>query len=106
MMKMPFSIPSAAKTLLPVALGLFLTGCATSDSPTTALVRGEITADEYLSAIREANEEDRTAEQHALDKEPVRAFNTRTGRVEYVPEGTVQKWNEETQRWEFTPVDD
>ena len=40
-----------------------------------------------------------------MDKEPTRAYNTKTGSIEYVPEGTVQKWNEENQRWEFSPID-
>jgi hypothetical protein len=93
---------------------LFLTACATrertpnsprADSPTTALIRGEITADEYLSAIREANEKDRANEAFELNKEPTRAYNTKTNKVEYVPEGTDQYWNEQTQRWEFTPID-
>ena len=87
-------------------LVLFLGGCATGgDSPTTALVRGEITADEYLDAIEEANEEERANAQFEFNKEPTRAYNTKTGRFEYVPEGTSQSWNEDTQRWEFTPVE-
>lgn len=87
-------------------LVLFLGGCATGgDSPTTALVRGEITADEYLDAIKEANEEDRANAQFEFNKEPTRAYNTKTRQFEYVPEDTTQSWNEETQRWEFTPVE-
>ena len=76
-----------------------------SRSPTSALIRGELTADEYLSAITKANKADRANDQFELNKEPTRAFNTKTQRFEYVPEGTTQKWNEETQRWEFTPID-
>ena len=94
---------------------LFFAGCNSpapgpeetgpSRSPTGALIRGELTADEYLSAITKANEEDRASEQFDLNKEPTRASNTKTQRFEYVPEGTFQEWNEETQRWEFTPID-
>lgn len=91
--------------LLLITASLAFSGCASQDSPTSALVSGEITADEYLEAVRKANQEDRTADQLALDQEPVRAFNTKTGRVEFVPENTSQKWNEEKQRWEFTPID-
>lgn len=76
-----------------------------SRSPTGALIRGELSADEYLEAITQANREDRANEQFELNKEPTRAFNTESQRFEYVPEGTIQKWNEETQRWEFTPVE-
>lgn len=74
-------------------------------SPTGALIRGELTADEYLDAITKANKQDRANEQFELNKEPTRAYNTKTQRFEYVPEGTAQRWNEETQRWEFTPID-
>jgi hypothetical protein len=76
-----------------------------SRSPTSALIRGELTADEYLNAITKANEEDRANEQFELNKEPTRAYNTKTQRFEYVPEGTTQRWNEDTKRWEFTPID-
>lgn len=93
---------------------LILVGCASpefsrenpqSGSPTGALLRGEITTDEYLDAIEDANQSTRMEEQFLLNKEPTRAFNTKTQRFEYVPEGTTQKWNEKTQRWEFTPID-
>lgn len=95
--------------LVPLALA----GCATplpedtnrSQSPTTALIRGELSADEYLEAITKANEDDRANAQFELNKEPTRAFNTKSQRFEYVPEGTAQRWNETTQRWEFTPID-
>jgi hypothetical protein len=93
---------------------LLLVGCASPESgdeapkrssPTGALLRGEIEADEYLEAVTEANKESRAAEQFEMDKEPTRAYNTKTQRIEYVPEGTSQSWNEKTQRWEFTPID-
>lgn len=101
--------------LLPVIL--LLAGCASSvdtaegerpqrSSPTGALVRGELKPDEYFGAITKANERDRKEEQFLMNREPTRAYNTKTGKVEYVPEGTTQKWNEEAQRWEFTPITD
>jgi len=92
---------------------ILITGCSSAPvpeerpsrmSPTEALVRGELAADEYLDAIKEANEQDRKNEQFELNKEPTRAYNTKTGKIEYIPSRTTQTWNEETQRWEFTPV--
>jgi len=98
--------------LLLATVVLALAGCATQSdteatrrsSPTAALLRGELTTEQYLEAVKQANEEDRRTEQFEANKEPTRAYNTRTGRFEYVPEGTIQKWNEQTQRWEFTPI--
>ncbi len=99
-----------------IIIPLLLTACASSvdpqtgerrasTTPTGGLLRGELSPDEYFDAITEANERDRQTEQLLLNKEPTRAYNTKTGRIEYVPEGTVQKWNEAYQRWEFTPID-
>jgi hypothetical protein len=97
--------------LLTLFAGLLLTGCATYDredpetgSPTGALLRGELASDEYIEALEEANEASRAGQQFEINREPTRAFNTRTEQVEYVPEGTDQRWNEEKQRWEFTPI--
>ena len=88
--------------LLPLLCFPFF-GCTSDNgSPTGALVRGEIAADEYLGAVREANEEARANEQFEVNREPTRAYNTKTGKVEYIPDGASQKWNEEAQRWEFT----
>ena len=99
-----------------ISVSLLLTACATSvdsetgeprrsSSPTGGLLRGELSPDEYFGAIAKANERDREEQQFLMNKEPTRAYNTKTGRIEYVPEGTVQKWSEENQRWEFTPID-
>lgn len=96
---------------------LLLAGCASgipgeeqsqsnASTPTGALIRGELKADEYFGAITKANEQERENEQLLMNLEPTRAFNTKSGKFEYVPEGTTQKWNEETQRWEFTPITD
>jgi hypothetical protein len=101
--------------LLPAAL--FLSACASSVdtgdgekperySPAGALVRGELKPEEYFGAIKKANERDRQEEQFIMNREPTRAYNTKTGRIEYVPEGTTQRWNEQQQRWEFTPITD
>jgi hypothetical protein len=94
---------------------LLLTACASSVDPETGeatqarspaggLLSGELSPDEYFGAITKANERDREEQQFMLNREPTRAYNIKTGRIEYVPEGTVQKWNEEYQRWEFTPI--
>ncbi len=95
---------------------LLLTACASSvdpetgettaraRTPTGGLLRGELSPDEYFGAITKANEKDREEQQFLLNREPTRAYNIKTGRIEYVPEGTTQKWNEEHQRWEFTPI--
>jgi hypothetical protein len=103
-----------AATLL---IALLLAGCATPDavdepaearrggSPAGALLRGEIDTDQYLQALTEANRQARADEQFEFNKEPTRAYNTRTRRFEYVPEDSTQKWNEQTQRWEFTPAE-
>ena len=100
-----------------ILASLLLTACASSvdpetgettrkaATPTGGFLRGELSADEYFGAIKEANERDRKEEQFLMNREPTRAYNTKTGRIEYVPEGTVQKWNEANQRWEFTPID-
>lgn len=92
----------------------FLAGCASQEfnrenadtgSPTGALLRGDISSEQYLEAIADANAATRSEELFLLNKEPTRAYNTKTKRIEYLPEGTTQKWNETTQRWEFTPID-
>ena len=99
-----------------ISVSLLLTACASSvdqeagerkrsSSPTGGLFRGELSADEYFDALTQANERDRKEQQFLMDREPTRAFNTKTGKIEYVPEGTVQKWSEANQRWEFTPID-
>ena len=89
-------------------------GCASQEfsssnpdtgSPTGALLRGDITSEEYLKAIADANAANRSEELFLLNKEPTRAYNTKTKKIEYLPEGTSQKWNEDKQRWEFTPID-
>mgnify|MGYP005842051855 CR=1 FL=1 len=94
-------------------LSFLLVGCASSysredpetGSPTGALLRGDLTTDEYLDSLTEANEASRLGQQFEVNREPTRAFNTRTSRIEYVPEGNDRRWNEEKQRWEFTPVE-
>lgn len=101
------------KWIIKLLLAAFLVGCASPDTeegeskaltPTGALVRGELKADQYLNALTEANVEARESDQFEFNKEPTRSYNTKSGRFEYVPEGTSQKWNEQTQRWEFTPI--
>jgi hypothetical protein len=94
-----------------IGAALLLTACAGSESPagyrntspTAALLRGDIATDQYLHAVRDANVEANASAQFEVNREPTRAFNTRSERFEFVPDGTVQKWNPLTQRWEFTP---
>lgn len=95
-----------------LALG-FVAGCSSTvdtigqglrESPTGRLIRGEIALDEYDDALTEANVEAREREQFEVNRQTTRAYNTATGQVEYVPEDTQQVWNEEMQRWEFTPA--
>ena len=102
------------KSIAPYLALLLLPGCASQEfsrenpdtgSPTGALLRGDITSEEYLKAIADANAATQSEELFLLNKEPTRAYNTKTKRIEYLPEGTTQKWNEQTQRWEFTPID-
>jgi hypothetical protein len=101
------------KWIIKLLAALLLAGCASSEAPegesraltpTGALVRGELSADQYLGAIKEANVEAREADQFEFNREPTRAYNTKSGKFEYVPDGATQKWNEATQRWEFTPL--
>jgi len=100
--------------VLSAFLPVVFSGCASTDdtiaegirnSPTGKLVRGEIEADEYPDEIRKANEESRAQELREFNREPTRAYNVKTDRVEYVPEDTEQYWSEENQRWEFVPVE-
>lgn len=104
------------KSALPFFAGLLLglCGCAetrdtivqdTKTSPIGRLVSGDIEAGEYFQAVEEANIESREREERERNySDSTKAYNTETGRYEYVPRDTQQKWNDEKQRWEFTPV--
>lgn len=87
---------------------IFVCGCTSDEvakaSPTVRLLRGEIAADQYAGELTRANAEVRSGEQFEVNREPTRAYNTATGRYEFVPEDTEQRWNEAEQRWEFTPA--
>ncbi|MCC5841405.1 MAG: hypothetical protein JJT96_14910 [Opitutales bacterium] len=74
------------------------------ESPTGSLVRGDIAPGEYLGAVTRANEDARRREQFEFNRDRNRAFNRNTGRIEHVPDDADVFWNEETERWEFTPV--
>lgn len=89
-----------------------LGGCASGEgtiaegfrsSPTGQLLRGDIPADQYFREVARANEETRQREQFEINRDPTRAYNTQTGKVEFVPQDTQQYWNSRTRRWEFTP---
>jgi len=88
---------------------VFLTGCShyqdvSDSSPTTALLSGKITSKEYFKSVEQANLAQQEQEQFEFNREPTRAYNTKTGKFEFVPKDSQQKWNENTKRWEFTPV--
>lgn len=94
-------------------LAAVVSGCASlsdtvrdgwRESPTGSLVRGDIAPGEFLGAVTRANEEARRREQFEFNRDRNRAYNRKTGRIEHVPEGADVTWNEETERWEFTPV--
>jgi hypothetical protein len=96
-----------------VFLAAGMAGCASlsetvrdgwRESPTGSLVRGDIAPGEFLGAVTRANEEARRREQFEFNRERNRAFNRNTGRIEHVPDDADVFWNEETERWEFTPV--
>ena len=95
------------------SISLFLlAGCAGPDSPygmasspggLGAVLRGEAGAEDYLRSVEQRNLETRESAELARNAPTERAFNTRTGRVEFVPADTEQRWNPERRRWEFTP---
>lgn len=94
--------------LCATALSLGLLGCSSPPtgeaSPTVRLLRGDLGANQFAGAVTAANTESRAAEQFEVNRVPTRAYNTTTGRYEYLPEDTQQRWNEAEKRWEFTPV--
>ena len=90
--------------LLPALLLLAACSSDPSISPTGALISGNLKSDEYLGAVKKANEATNEQELFEANRVPTRAYNTNTGKFEYVPEDTEQFWNEKTKRWEFTPV--
>jgi hypothetical protein len=94
--------------LVPLGASL-LVGCATGEvaeaSPTVRLIRGQLHPADYAGEVTRANEATRDAEQFEVNREATRAYNTATGRYEFVPEDSEQRWNEEEQRWEFSPAD-
>ncbi len=73
------------KFIAPYLTLLLLPGCASQEfsrenpdtgSPTGALLRGDITSEEYLKAIADANAATQSEELFLLNKEPTRAYNT------------------------------
>ena len=75
------------------------------ESPIGSVATGETrSVKSYLKKVEQENIKAREAEQFEFNKQETRAYNTETGRYEYVPEDSQQRWNEEKQRWEFTPA--
>lgn len=68
------------------------------------MLRGDLHPEDYREALTAANERDRAREAFERNRDPSRAFNTKTERFEYLPQDTEQEWNPATERWEFTPV--
>ncbi len=88
-----------------------LAGCSSTDflgsvkdSPIASLVVGDTYPDEYLQKVEAANRSARRQEQLETNTPTERAYNTVSGRYEFVPADTEQRWNEKEQRWEFTPT--
>ena len=59
--------------------------------------------EDYLEKISQSNKMAREDELREMNKDTVRAFNLSTGQFEYIETDTLQRWNEEEKRWEFTP---
>lgn len=97
-------------SLIVLGSACLFVGCTSNDlaeaSPTVRLFRGQIKPDQYAGELTRANEETRDAEQFDVNRQPTRAYNTASGKFEFVPEDTEQHWNEKEQRWEFTPLND
>ncbi len=97
---------------LVIGAGMF-SGCTTQEAgqnfretPIGGLIAGQTYPDEYLRKVEQANLQAREAENLERNSPTERAYNTVTGRYEYVPKDTEQRWNEQQQRWEFTPARD
>ena len=96
----------ASLAILPA---VFTIGCETSQ---TGLNRAPARAtasnspddlESLIERARRSNEEARARQMREQNAESVRAFNRETGTYEFVPLDSLQHWNEEEQRWEFTP---
>ena len=75
-----------------------------SESPLGSVLQGETTGlEDYLEKISQSNKMAREDELREMNKDTVRAFNLSTGQFEYIETDTLQRWNEEEKRWEFTP---
>ncbi len=86
----------------------WFSGCAgfeeiENESPTVRMLRGDLDPGEYREAVKQTNERQRAQDALERNRESTRAFNTKSGKFEFVPQDTKQEWNPETERWEFTP---
>lgn len=105
------SFSSSTRICLWLCGAAILTGCSSTDfsgsvkdSPIASLVVGDTYPDEYLQKVEAANRSAREQEQLETNAPTERAYNTVSGRYEFVPPDTEQRWNEKDQRWEFTPT--
>ncbi len=84
-----------------------LVGCnsnntAIKESPLGSVITGETkTLDKYIGNIKKRNLEDQSSRASEYFKETIRAYNLRTGKYDFVPKDTLQRWNETEKRWEF-----
>lgn len=92
--------------LLFLQVGCGSMGDIQAESPTLQLLRGDLHPEDYREAVTAVNERERAREAFERNREPTRAYNTKTGKFEYLPEDSAQEWNPETERWEFTPNED
>ena len=61
--------------------------------------------EDYTDRMTAANEAANEEVQLDLNRDSIRVYNTKTKRYQYVERDTAQNWNEEEQRWEYTPTD-
>ena len=98
------------KSLVFLLSGAFLVGGCTSveegvkESSIGSVVTGETTDVEgFFERVRRQNQEDRDQKERNRNRDTVRAYNLKTGKYEFVPSDSLQRWNEEERRWEFHP---
>ncbi len=87
----------------------FSTGCTTVQQEASERSSGPIGSSDaaqiegYLERVGSKNAQARAEATREYNKETVRAFNLKTGKYQYVPADSLQRWNESEKRWEFDP---
>lgn len=95
-------------SLIVLLFGIGLVGCSTDDPLEDTAVGGVVSGetrgvDGFLRSVEYRNEQEQRREELLLNQATVRAFNLKTGTFQFVDSDTVQRWNNEKQRWEFHP---